>query len=488
MKHAFYFVLCSLIVFEVTAAPGQDLSSAPEVGLKLLTGVVTRIHPSGRGPGQPMDLPQVETDSVVVFCQLIETNANSEPEYHEIVSGVSDSEGKFELILPVLETSKTYALRIKAIEGDWNTFTLGSGADEARWLNQGELALEPWKPERVKRNRGPNGGASFPDRSEQSVRKVFFATDRALEISQGTVSIENRNSPDGKLSYGICTVLVDPMIRHDRTLFDLSAFLGRDRYYSVTDIQTVNSDDLWHTVRHISSPNDKQEGLLFIHGYNTSFNDACRRAAQIAYDLKFNGPVFVYSWPSHDALSAYAGDEEMSEWSQPHFIDFLKTLLKESGLKRLHIIAHSMGNRILLNAVYSGKLTSSEWKRLGEIILAAPDVNRLLFEQEIDKNKIGATRVTLYASNRDQAILLSKLFHGFDRVGDTRPEIEVVPGMDSIDASAVDTGLLGHSYIGDSPSVLGDLSELIDLGIGPDKRFGLHQRGLPSKHWWILNP
>jgi len=36
------------------------------------------------------------------------------------------------------------------------------------------------------------------------------------------------------------------------------------------------------------------QALVFVHGYNTSFDNAIRRAGQLAYDLGFDGPVFAF--------------------------------------------------------------------------------------------------------------------------------------------------------------------------------------------------
>jgi esterase/lipase superfamily enzyme len=44
------------------------------------------------------------------------------------------------------------------------------------------------------------------------------------------------------------------------------------------------------------------EALVFIHGFNNSFEDALRRAGQLAYDLRFDGPVFAFSWSSEGSF------------------------------------------------------------------------------------------------------------------------------------------------------------------------------------------
>jgi esterase/lipase superfamily enzyme len=231
----------------------------------------------------------------------------------------------------------------------------------------------------------------------------------------------------------------------------------------------------------------EHDALLFIHGYNTSFNEACRRAAQIGYDLKFDGPLLLYSWPSHDSWLSYAADEEMTEWTEEHFRRFLKDILERPSLRKLHVIAHSMGNRVLTRALFFGSLTSQQQSRLGQIILAAPDVNRLIFD-EADLHKAHGDRITLYASDHDQALKAAKIFHQFSRLGYAHPDMYLRSGMDSIDASDVDTSLLGHSYISESRPVLADINALIFSNRDPGKRFGLLVEGKAPKQWWGLQP
>ncbi len=45
----------------------------------------------------------------------------------------------------------------------------------------------------------------------------------------------------------------------------------------------------------------KDQVMVFVHGYNVTFDDALFRAAQIAHDTDFDGATFVYSWPSRGA-------------------------------------------------------------------------------------------------------------------------------------------------------------------------------------------
>ena len=70
------------------------------------------------------------------------------------------------------------------------------------------------------------------------------------------------------------------------------------------------------------------------------------RTAQIAYDLKFDGAPFVYSWPSGGKVASYTYDRGSAEQAEPHLAEFLNFVIKESGAKSISLIAHSMGNEV----------------------------------------------------------------------------------------------------------------------------------------------
>ena len=42
---------------------------------------------------------------------------------------------------------------------------------------------------------------------------------------------------------------------------------------------------------------EEPHALLYLHGYNTSFEEAAIRAAQIGFDLKVPGATAFFSWP-----------------------------------------------------------------------------------------------------------------------------------------------------------------------------------------------
>jgi esterase/lipase superfamily enzyme len=94
-----------------------------------------------------------------------------------------------------------------------------------------------------------------------------------------------------------------------------------------------------------------------------------------------------------------------------------------------------------------------------------------------------AERTTLYASGADVALTISKQLNAYRRAGDTRPAVLVIPGIDTVDVTDVDSNFVGHYYYGDNRSVISDVFLLITKGLGPSDRPTLKGVGLPPRSW-----
>jgi len=97
-----------------------------------------------------------------------------------------------------------------------------------------------------------------------------------------------------------------------------------------------------------------------------------------------------------------------------------------------------------------------------------------------------AARITLYASSNDEAMKASKSFHQYPRAGESGADIVVVNGLDTIDASSVNTGLIGHSYYAEERTVLSDLFYLVRDGKAPSERHGLEPKTCPKGKYWAF--
>jgi esterase/lipase superfamily enzyme len=230
---------------------------------------------------------------------------------------------------------------------------------------------------------------------------------------------------------------------------------------------------------------ESKSALVFIHGFNVSFDDAIRQAAQIGFDLQLQSLITAYSWASQGAVSNYAADEDSVKLTVPNFIDFLNTLTS-IGITTIHVIAHSMGNRALVEALENFPDIASS---LGEVVMAAPDIDATLFRKSVSELHGKAKRYTLYGSASDRAIKLSKTVHaGYPRAGDGDKDILVMNGIETIDATKVGEDLFGfgHSYFSDKPRVLSDLYYLIRESLPASRREGLCEEKLGNLRYWIL--
>ncbi len=201
--------------------------------------------------------------------------------------------------------------------------------------------------------------------------------------------------------------------------------------------------------------------FLFIHGFNVSFKEAALRTAQLAWDLRLVTAPLMFSWPSQGEPEAYPVDEDNVDWTVPHLKTFLREVTSQPGAKKIHVIAHSMGNRALVQALQGFERPNNK-PRFNQIVLAAADIDADVFKEQIAPGVMAAgERVTIYASDKDKALKASKKFHGDKRVGDASGLPLIIPGIDTIDASAVDTDFLGHSYFADEKKLLEDIRQLI---------------------------
>jgi hypothetical protein len=97
-----------------------------------------------------------------------------------------------------------------------------------------------------------------------------------------------------------------------------------------------------------------------------------------------------------------------------------------------------------------------------------------------------ARQFTLYASARDDALLASQLVHRGPRAGDAGSGLVVVPGIDTIDVTAIDSSPWGHSYYGSSDPVLNDLRALFTRAIPPRERTWLTPAQRGDLTYWIF--
>jgi esterase/lipase superfamily enzyme len=254
-------------------------------------------------------------------------------------------------------------------------------------------------------------------------------------------------------------------------------------HFTIRELKALSRDEFLALVRERvgGSRSFKDQAVVFVHGYNTDFDFALYRTAQMAYDLRFDGAAFLYSWPSGSALAAYGYDRESATQAEPHLKEFLKLVLQQSGAKSVSVIAHSMGNLPLLNVLRDLGPSLPPDVRLNEIIMAAPDIDRDVFAYLAANIRQYGRGVTLYCSANDRAMAAARrVAGGVPRAGDVPPEGPIVlAGIDTIDVTQASTDVLAlnHSTYAERSALLNDIALLLLTGERPpEKRIPILQK------------
>jgi len=322
--------------------------------------------------------------------------------------------------------------------------------------------------------------------------KIFYVTDRQQASNTEPFQYSSKRSTDGEPHFGTAFASIPRDHRmgelETASLLRLEFRNDPQKHVALLNVVQETQGDFLREVRDRLKNDPAKEVLIFVHGYNVTFEDGARQLAQITYDLGFPGAPILYSWPSKGSYFGYAADEATIEWCIPHFKTFLETLAKESGASVIHVIAHSMGNRLLVGALDS---LATEHKTLSptlrQVVLAAPDIDSGVFRQIATAVAQTGSHFTIYESSADKALKASHRLHDYLRLGDSQPSVQIISPYDTIDATRADTGFLGHSYFADSKSILGDIFYLI-RDKPPTERFGIEPKTLGKQVYWAVKP
>ncbi len=329
----------------------------------------------------------------------------------------------------------------------------------------------------------------FYEKEKDTIVDVLYGTDRKRNPKKSDWE-EYYTGDRGKLQYGVAEVSIPKTHQLGKMerpknwwIWEEEETIGK--HVLISKLESIDSEKFVSFLRSKLSHFEKQDILIFIHGFNVTFADAIRRTAQLSYDLKFKGAPMAYSWPSRGEASEYMRDESSVQYTVPHLVAFLRKVIDNRGDANIHIIGHSMGTRALTNAlkeisyIYAGKHIFKN------IILAAPDIDRDVFRESLLPYVSKTTdKITLYASSDDSALKLSDTLHSGERIGQGGDDVFVYEGLDTIDASGIDTSLLGHSYFAEKKILVGDLKEVITKSLPPAKRKSLVEKLKAKLAYW----
>jgi len=316
---------------------------------------------------------------------------------------------------------------------------------------------------------------------------VYFATDR-IPIQGETLTFGSEVAENDSITCGV----VEVSIPDTHKVGEMEGpgrmrWVNRDDptdFIVVLSTRACGRDSMAADIRSLLSEAGREDVLVFVHGYCVSFEDAARRTAQLAYDLKFPGAPVCYSWASHGNEASYRADEDNVQDTVPHFIEFLRFVLSDLGAKDVHVVAHSMGNRALMRALSQFDVSTlpEGSARLRQIVMAAPDIGVDEFLDLAKHFRGKADRMTLYSSKRDKALWLSHIVNRQKRAGGSLTQVDGIDIVDASDAGTEDA--FAHSYFGNT--IIADLYAVIRYQAAPVDRFGTGRREKDGVKYWKL--
>jgi esterase/lipase superfamily enzyme len=306
----------------------------------------------------------------------------------------------------------------------------------------------------VARGAGGVGGmfAGAPEAPAHST-PIFIASTRRGDGNSTELA------PGGGANYSLDFVSVPPGHRAGATERPIFGGANSGQHFVVAS-QTALEDDAFRAqvAAHVSGRiGVNRDVLIYVHGFNTSLEQARFRLAQIVVDGQFGGVPVLFTWPSKAALLAYGADKESATASRDAYLKLLEELSQTPGVGRVHILAHSMGTWLTMETLRESALSGSPdlHGRLGNVMLAAPDIDLTVFKHQMQR--LDPSHFSIYVSKGDRALQVSASIQGDRRLGAIDPgsqqdrEMIEALGVRVFDISDLSSGLIGHDNYADAP-------------------------------------
>lgn len=191
----------------------------------------------------------------------------------------------------------------------------------------------------------------------------------------------------------------------------------------------------------------RRDVLVYIHGFNQSFEQAVLDTARLADGVKFRGESIAFTWPSREKLLDYIHDRDSAMWSRDALESMLVELLSHPAVNNIHLVAHSMGTMLTVESLRQihARVGETAALKIGAIVLASPDIDIDVFASSVKRVGSLAGRITVLTATNDRALgIINRLAGGISRVGTAEKEQLEAMGLKVIDASQFGGGGVNH--------------------------------------------
>ncbi|MBZ9655999.1 alpha/beta hydrolase [Phyllobacterium lublinensis] len=298
-----------------------------------------------------------------------------------------------------------------------------------------------------------------PPPSNTAKVDLLVATTRAPTSERGVFFTGERGSD---LSLANVVVSIPPNRRPGTIQWPRRLPGDPERSFVTTAVDTINVGDIRTWYR--SHATSGRRVLIFVHGFNTRFEDAVFRFAQIVHDSRAEVTPVLFTWPSRGALLDYNYDRESTNFSRSELGYVIQQAVKSPDVSEITIVAHSMGSWPVMEALRDMAMQDRRISpKITDVVLASPDLDIDVFRKQLIDIGQDRPHISIFVSANDRALRLSRLISGqMTRVGAVdltnaayKAQLEEASGITVYDLTALRNGdSLNHAQFATSPEVV----------------------------------
>lgn len=344
---------------------------------------------------------------------------------------------------------------------------------------------------------------------------VHFATNREEKIQNGkVVGFTERLNPKSPVYLRFGVAEMTPPAQSPPAFVVSELRVAPESIPGVTvdaaEGKVLGSDQVFEGLR-VRLKENSADLVLLLHGYACTVEDALSNAAQLKTLWAPEDRLLetaVFSWPTNGEMMPwldYASDRDDARSSAKavaralqRLLDYLRSVPKSDWCNaNIHLVAHSMGNYLLRNALQAmlSDLGERPLPRIFKnIFLMGADEDNDAFQ---DPRKLArlpelAEAVHVYFARNDLALTIADTSKGLpDRLGSTGPRVlsslpHKVTLVDCTDVSATSSVKdANHQYYRRRDEVIADVRQVLS-GRMPEQVKG--REWIPSRHCFRIKP
>ena len=284
-----------------------------------------------------------------------------------------------------------------------------------------------------------------------------------VSTRQGESGASSDTAAEEGTRFSLQMVSVPPS--HEAGVIERPAFGSEDpdKHFAVKSWRALDETALFAGLAsHLSGRvGSNRDVLLYVHGFNTSYDGARFRLAQIVADARFGGVAVLYTWPAAGSLLDYSAAKESATIARDALSKLIHRLAEVPDIGRVHVLAHSMGAWLAMEALRENAISGSADLngKLGDVMLAAPDIDLNVFRQQLAR--LDPSHVSILVASNDRALSLSRRLAGDrQRLGALDPnDAKDRAALDELGVRAFDlspetTGWIGHATFASAPQAV----------------------------------